>query len=94
MKNAWGYWEKRSLPKCHFLKVTVNLAWEEGEADSAIKPPGAPPASSRAVILSLAWQRRPFPFLHLTPCSFISKHKQGSQSCQGSFLCSARVPHR
>lgn len=42
-----GGWEKRSLPKRHFLKATVNLAWEEGEADSAMKPQGGPPAPSR-----------------------------------------------
>lgn len=42
MKNAWGVLGKGSLPKCHFLKVTVHLAWEEGEADSAIKPQGLP----------------------------------------------------
>lgn len=39
-----GYWEKRSLPKRHFLKATVNLAWEEGEADSAMKPQGGSPS--------------------------------------------------
>lgn len=80
MKNAWGVLGKGSLPKCHFLKVTVHLAWEEGEADSAIKPQGAPPAPSRVVNLSLAWLRCPFPFLRPTLCGFISRHKQGSQS--------------